>query len=144
MPTEGWVVFLAFGSDGNWHSKFRQAHPFPYLTSESRHGWKQWQNLSSTTWPLSPALDLEKAMQKGRFNFSNWAYMICDEQLWDHLPAQGARWPAQKLYLLLSVCPSGSSLVCWGSHGLLSLWDALHLYPGGAGSWFPCTLWHLV
>lgn len=38
--------------------------PLPSLSSESRHGWKHQQNISSTTWPLSPALDLEKLCRK--------------------------------------------------------------------------------
>ena len=138
-----WAVFLAVGGEGNWHSKFRWAHPCSYLSPERRHGWKRQQNISPSTLPLSPALGLEKLCRKGdsvSLTRSTWPLMSSCESTCQHKVPAGA----QKLCLLLGTQPAGSLSGWWGYRSLLSSWGALCLDPGSTGTSCLCRLWLLV
>lgn len=109
----------------------------PLLSSES---WEQ-TRLETVTerFPRYPATFscpwFRKAMQKGRFNFSNQVYMISDEQLWEHLPAQGARWCPKSL-------PPPGHAACRQLVGVVRIsWSALLV---GCPSLVPRQRWQLL
>lgn len=126
MSTWGWDVFLAAGGEGNWQSKFRQAHPISHLGT-----WRaDTAGNGRRTFPKSPTITscpwFRKAMQKWRKGELVSLTMSLHD-LWEAAVRASASTRCPLLPKALQTAPWGGG--DW-SHGLLSSGDALCLHPG--------------
>lgn len=104
-----WVVFLAAGGEGNWQSKFRQAHPIPHLSTpradtagNGRRTFPKFPTTTSCPW-------FRKAMQKWRKGESVSLTMSLHD-LWE----AAVRASASTSCPLLPKSFADSSLGWWG------------------------------
>lgn len=123
-----WVVFLAAGGEGNWQSKFRQAHTISHPGTREQTQLEMAEGHFWNPLPLSPALGLEKLCRSGDKERPVSLTMSLHD-LWEAAVRTSASTRCPLLLRALQRAPWGGG--DW-SHALLSSWGALCLHPGSA------------